>query len=124
MQAHAIEGVAEDERLAELRVVERLDAEVVARAEEAMFEGVPNRKREVADQMCRALISPRTVGAEDQLRIPGISSNRLARVVQRGGELVPRVDARVGDDEATAVDGERLFICPGSFAVVDDVEQR
>ena len=71
MQADAVERVAEDNRLPELGVEERLDAEMIPRAEQTMLRLVPHGEREVAEQVRHAILTPGAVGAENQFRIGG-----------------------------------------------------
>ena len=72
MLADAIEGIAEDQRLADVSVEERLDSQVVARAKEALPRPVPDGEGEVAQQMLDAILAPGLVGAQDQLDIGGV----------------------------------------------------
>ncbi len=49
-----------------MRVEKRFDAEVIARAEEMLRATVPDRKREVADQVFDAVFTPGFISEEDQ----------------------------------------------------------
>ena len=51
MLPEAIERVAENEQRAKMRVEERLDAELVPRAKQALLPRVPDGKGEIAEQM-------------------------------------------------------------------------
>ena len=72
MQADAVERVAEDDGLPELRVGEGLHAQMIARAEQTLLRLVPHGEREVAQQVRHAILTPDTVGAEDQFHIGSV----------------------------------------------------
>ena len=90
-------------------------------AEETMLRSVPDRKREVTEQLRHAVVAPRAIGAQNQLRIGGASVELVPVRPERRDEIGPGIDARVRDDPAAAVEGERLFVGGG---VVDEREQR
>ena len=77
------------------RVVERGDAEVIARAEEPALVAVPETPGEVAEQVRRRVEAPRQVGAEDQIGVGG--RRRIDREVrpQSAPELVPAIEPAV-----------------------------
>ena len=110
MQADAIERVAEDDGLLELRVAERLHAEMIARAKKTMVGLVPHREREVAEQMRFAILAPDAVGAEDQFHVRSIRGELLSSRPELGDEVLPRIHARIRNDPAPAVDREWLLL--------------
>ena len=110
MQADAIERVAEDDGLLELRVAERLHAEMIARAKKTMVGLVPHREREVAEQMRYAILAPDAVGAEDQFHVRSIRGELLSSRPELGDEILPRIHSRVGHDPPPAVERERLLL--------------
>src|SRR2546422_268172 len=79
-------------------VVERLDAEMVARAEQRRAARVPDGKREVAQQVLRATLAPALVGGEDELSV----RDRAGRT-EHGAEVGAVVDARVRREDERAV---------------------
>ncbi len=52
-----------------MKVVETLDADVIAGAVELAAMPVPDRKGEVAQEVARGLLPPFLIGGEDQVRI-------------------------------------------------------
>ena len=78
MQTDAVQGVAEDEAGPDLRVVERLDAKMVASAKKTAAARVPDCKRIVAEQIVDALVCPGVVRVQDQLRIARGSKTHAA----------------------------------------------
>src|SRR5258705_10985629 len=72
MQPDTVQRVAEDNRLPQPGVEERLDTELIPGAEETMLKSVPDRKREVTEQTRHAVVAPRAIGAQNQLRIRGV----------------------------------------------------
>ena len=122
MQANAVERVADDDRRAEPGVEKRLDAQLIARAEQALSRCVPDEEGEVAGEVRHTLLAPPTVGAEDQLGIGGIDARlAVASLLKLGDEVGARIDARVGDDPALAVECQRLRF---PFGLAGDFEQR
>src|SRR5256885_5980425 len=119
MQADAVERIAEDNRAPKLRVEEGLDAEMIPGTEHAMFGGIPDREREVAEEMRDTVLAPGAVRTKNQLRVGGVRTDLLPSSLQIGREIGPRIDARVGDDPAPAVECEWLLV--GS-RVVDGLE--
>jgi hypothetical protein len=63
--AQLIQRATEFEVTRDVSVEERLDAEVIARAEETLLSFVPDRKRKVADEVFDAVFAPRFVSVED-----------------------------------------------------------
>jgi hypothetical protein len=98
VHAHAIQGVAEHQDVVDPGVEERLDPEMVAGAEEALFPGVPDGEREVAEQMIDAALAPDAVGVQDQLHVRVGQRGTATMPRQRVDQVRPVVDARVGRD--------------------------
>jgi hypothetical protein len=69
MQPHAIQNAAEYELIVEVRVIKRLNAEMITSAKESFSAAVPDRKREVASQMMHALRTPRCIGTKNQIGV-------------------------------------------------------
>ena len=109
--ANAVERVADDDRVADPRIEQRLHAEMIARAEQAAARRIPDDEREIADEMRGAVLAPLAVGARDQFHIRRrvCASMRRARA-QRRGEIRSRVDPRVGDHPCAAVVGIGLIV--------------
>ena len=91
MQADAVERVADDDGLPDVRVEQRLHAKVISRAKQTTLRPVPHSEDEVAQQMGDAVLTPDTVGAKDQFRIRGIAGAWL---------LLPR--SEFGDESPAA----------------------
>src|SRR5437773_1991344 len=106
MEPDAVERVAEDDRAPWLRIEEWLDTEMIAGAEQAPLGAIPDREREVADQMRHALFAPRGIGAQEQRRIGGVRARPLVPCEERGHEIVSRVDSRIGHDPAPPIQRE------------------
>src|SRR3979490_1287992 len=120
MEPDAVERVAEHDRAPWLRIEEWLDAELIAGAEQALLGAVPDREREVADQMRHAVFAPRAIRAQDQLRIGGVRARPLVPCEERGHEIVSRVDSRIGHNPAPPIERERLL---DRGAVFDNLQQ-
>ena len=65
MQPDAVERAAEHQRVRNLGVEEWLHAEMIAGAEDSSTLGIPNREREVAEQMLDTTLTPHLIGAQD-----------------------------------------------------------
>src|ERR1700730_11060515 len=61
MHSNAIHRVAEEEKIAEVRVIERSNTEMIPRAKKVLRSRIPNRKRKIAAQMLHAGCSPRRI---------------------------------------------------------------
>jgi hypothetical protein len=113
MGPHAIERIAEDEKIAHIGVIERLDAEMVSGAEESFPARVPDGKRKIAAQVLDARLAPRRERVKDQLRIRRAISDFLALLLKLCLEFAPAIDARVGRDPELPVEARRLAIAEG-----------
>src|SRR5882762_6161498 len=69
MHSNAIQRVAEEEKIAKMRVVERPDAQMIPRAKKVFCSRIPNRKRKIAAQMLDAGCSPSRVRVQNQFRV-------------------------------------------------------
>ena len=73
VQPDAVQRAAEDEEAGALGVEERLDAEVVPRAEQPATLAVPDGEREVAEQVPHARLAPDSVGVQDEGRVRSVA---------------------------------------------------
>src|SRR5205085_10985827 len=89
--AQRVQGVAENKTVAGAHEEERLDAEMIARAEETPLAFVADRKSEITEQMVDALFSPFQIGVQDQFVII-----RLRIHAQLRAQFVACIDPRVG----------------------------
>src|SRR5436190_7498446 len=122
VQADAVECVAEENRLPELRVKERLDAELIPRAKQTLSRLVPDRKREVPEQPADAIFAPDIVGAENQFDVRRFEGEvLLALRPEVGDEIMPGIDPRVGDDPSLVVEREGLRL---ARRLLSDPQQR
>src|SRR5882762_2373264 len=69
MHSNAIQRVAEEEKIAKMRVVERPDAEMIPRAKKVFCSRIPNRKRKITAQMLDAGCSPSRIRVQNQFRV-------------------------------------------------------
>ena len=113
MPANTIQCIAEDEQRANAGVKERLDAQLIARAEEAARSGIPNGKSEISHEVFHTLFAPRLVGTQDEFRISGFGSALLTVGPQGGNQVLPAVYAGVGDNPGIAVQSEELVLVTG-----------
>ncbi len=108
MGSYAIEGVAEQKEILQLRVVERFDAEVIAGAEQQLIGRIPNGEREIAAKMVDAIRAPSGVTPQDQFGI----GRGFADVAIRSAELTDQVrsliEARVSGQPQPIVKPRRL----------------
>ena len=122
VQADAVECVAEDNRLPELRIKERLDAQLIPRAEQTLSRLVPDGKREVAEQPADAIFTPYSVGAENQFDVRRVEGDvLLAPRPEVGDETLSGIDARIGDDPSLVVEREWLRL---ANRLLGDPQQR
>ena len=71
----------EDQRVAELRIVERLDAETVARREQQLISFVPERERELAAQLAQRVRAQLLVEVDQDLAV-GARAQAMAALRQ------------------------------------------
>jgi len=113
----AFERVAEDYAGAQVRVIEKLHAHVVARAKQLLFCVIPNGEGEIASQAFHASFPPGAVRAQYEFRV----GPRGARKIGFPGghpcceKLFAGVDARVGHDPRLPIQGEGLDLALGLF---------
>ena len=84
------------------RVVQRLDAEAVARQEQRLLVAVPQREREHAAEALDAVLAPRLPGVHDDLGVAARAED-VAERLQLGDQLLVVVDLAVEDDDDAAV---------------------
>ena len=89
------------------------DAELIARAKQALPWRVPDGEDEIAEEMIDALLAPDLIRAQDQLRVGGCRQFFVALGAKPGPEIVARVHAGVGDDPSLAVPCEGLILLRG-----------
>src|ERR1700730_441683 len=65
MGSDTIHRVAEYKKILQLRVVEGLDAEVIARAKQDLVAGVPDGKRKIASKIVNAARAPKGITSQD-----------------------------------------------------------
>src|SRR5215210_3280145 len=89
------------------RVIQRTDAERVARQEKTPPRRIPEGEGEVADQVPGAVFGPAVVGGEHDL---GIRHCALVQAAEHGAELLAVVEAQVGADPETVLTVDRLTL--------------
>ena len=104
MPSHAVERIAEDETRPYARVKKRLDAKMIARAEQPLLRPIPNGKGEISDQALQAIFAPGVVGVKDQFDIRAPLNPRPPRRGDLVPEFVPSIDARIGRNPHLAVE--------------------
>jgi hypothetical protein len=110
MLAQAIERVAEQKKLSQLGIVERLHPEMIARAKQKFLMCVPDREREIPAQMLHALRAPGGIRAQNQARV-GHSAPRGAAallLLELLFQFLAAVNARVRGNPQLAVETRRL----------------
>src|SRR5262245_42090579 len=75
-------------------VVERLDPEKIPRAEQLAFPPIPDRKREISDDVFRTLLAPDNIRLQHQLGVSVVVQPRAA-CLQRRFQLTSIVDTAV-----------------------------
>src|SRR5207249_3215339 len=108
----------EDEPAAVEAVVERLDAEAVARAEESSTPAVPERERPHPVEPLDARVTPLLVGGEDHLGVGGAVEAAALRL-ELGAQLAVVVDLTVVDELQRAV-----LACKRLQAGIGEVDDR
>jgi hypothetical protein len=110
MEADAIERVAENEGASDAGIVEGLDAEAVAGAEEAAGWSVPDRKREIAEQVIDARVAPGLERVQDQASVALPRDVAMSDRLECRGEVPAIIDTRVGCDPDASVDAAWLLL--------------
>ena len=111
MQPDAIQRVADDDGVSAVSVEQRLDTEMVSRAEELTAGVVPDGEHEVAKQVQHAILTPALICTQDQFGVRGNFCRILFPSGAKGvDEVAPRIQARVRDDPRRAVQGEWLRV--------------
>ena len=109
VEANAIQRVAEDQDVADLRVIEGLDPKVVPSTEQAPPGTIPNRKREIPYQVLQAVFAPCFVGSEYELGVGRTAEVCPATISKLLYQFGLTVNARVCRDPEPTVQAERLF---------------
>ena len=113
VKANAGQRIAEHEEVPTLRIVEGLHAEVVPGAKDPTLSPIPDGEREVPDQVIDAVVAPRMISVQDELRVVGELGARATLRLELRDQIGPRVDARVGREPDVAVETERLTFSLG-----------
>src|SRR5712671_1237444 len=108
MQADTIQGIAEYEELSLLRVIKRLDAEVIPRAEQLFVARIPDGERKIAEQPLHAGRAPRRIGMENQFRVRRLWPYYTLGALQSGDQVRPAVEPRVRGNPETSFEIRRL----------------
>src|SRR5579864_968435 len=108
--ADGVEGVAEVEPTAGLRVEEWASAHQVAGAPQLSCFGVPQREGIISDQVGETLLAPAAPRAQDQLLIGNgnISIKFVAVLLELAPQIVASVEAYVAEQPHAAIQGTRL----------------
>src|ERR1700680_4910877 len=91
-------------------VIERLDPEMVTRAEQPPVAAIPDRKSEVAKKLPDALFAPGRVGAQNQFAVGRRAPARNAARLQFPYQLIARVEARVRGDPYSSIEARGLAL--------------
>ena len=114
-----LEFGGEDEGAGVIAVMQRLDAEAVARQEQPTLSGIPDGEGPHAIEAQLALLSPLRIGGEDDLAV-GVGDETVAEATQLLAQLEIVVDlAVIGQPVAPLGIGHRLA---GPFGEVEDGE--
>src|ERR1700754_239065 len=102
MQSKTVQRVTEDKAIGTDAVIQLSNAELIARTEKALLRGVPDRKSKISEQVFNAVVCPRCVSVQDQLRIVGCSRSivecahgRAEFVFQPGDQFTTRIEPDV-----------------------------
>src|SRR6185312_17217187 len=95
----------ECEELRAIDVVERLLAEAIAAAEEALARAIPEDERPHAVQPLHAIVTPEAIGLQDHLGIRVVGHEARAERDQFPPQLCEVVDLAVEDDSDLAIGG-------------------
>src|SRR6185437_13162246 len=118
MRAQALQLRAEQQQLAELRPIERLDAEPVADEIEHALAPVPERHREHADEaLDRRLDAPLRRRLDDHLGI-AMAAEAAAERLELGPELGEIIRLAIERDHEAAAGGDHR-LCAGGGEVDD-----
>src|SRR5919108_2226580 len=114
--ANAIQRIAQDQQRANLRIIERLDAEMIARAKEFFVLSVPDGKREIACQVINASLAPRCIGLQEQFAVRRARTHLPLGALQLRDQLLARIQPRVAHNPIAFRQAQRLlfvfrFVC-------------
>src|SRR6185295_2097536 len=69
VQTNHVQRVAQNKRVADAGVIKRLHTESITRAEQRARRFVPDRKREIADEVIETTFLPHVIRKQDQLGV-------------------------------------------------------
>src|SRR2546422_7865055 len=108
VEANTIEGIAEDQTVANPSVIKRLDPKMVPPTEQALAWTIPYPKCKVAHQVLQAVFAPLRIRTQDQFFI----TYRLTRLrvldAKVSHQLGARVNSCISGDPGSATKGEWL----------------
>ena len=108
MGSYAIEGVAEQKEILQLRVVERFDTEVVTGAEQQLIGRVPNGERKIPAKMVNAVRAPDGITSENQFGIGRGVADFAARSPELSDQRGSLIESRVSGHPQLIVKACRL----------------
>src|SRR6266851_6343793 len=112
VHSNAVQRVAENKNIPHLRVVKRLDSEMIARTKQFFLGRIPDRERKIPPQVLDARCAPRSIGMQNQLSVGGVRPNLTPGSPQFGGEVLAAIDSCVRDDPKSPVETRRLIFGP------------
>src|SRR5271156_291954 len=111
MLAKAVQRVAEKKKLAQLGIIKRLHAEMVARAKQQFLTRVPYCESKISAQMLHAFRAPRRIRAQNQVGVcDGAASGAIALQRELLFQFLAAVNARIRGDPQLAIEACRLLL--------------
>ena len=120
MEQQAVQGVAQEQRAAGLRVEELGHAQLIACRQEPLLAPVPQHEGKVTDQVVQALVAPHEVRVQDQFGIGCARRDFVAALAQTLDEGSTPVDAGIGCDPHVTAEAARLAFLLGLDAGAEE----
>src|SRR5271156_4317151 len=111
MLAKAVQRVAEKKKLAQLGIIKRLHAKMIACAEQNFLARVPDGESKISAQMLHAFRAPRRIRAQNQAGVcGGAASGAIALQRELLFQFLAAVNARIRGDPQLAIEAGRLLL--------------
>ena len=108
MRTDSVQGIAEDQAIPSLRIVQGFNAHVVSRAKQPFAWFIPDHECEITQKMPHTIRTPNRPGMQDQLRIGCVFCLRTAAAAKLIDQFFPRVNPAVRGDPGFVADSAGL----------------
>src|SRR5882724_11465421 len=108
MQTDTIQRIAEYKEIPLLRVVKRLDAEMISRAEQLFVARISNGERKIAQQPLHTRRAPGRKCMQNQFGVRRVWPHHALGTLQSGYHVRPALEPRVRDNPEPPLEIRRL----------------